>query len=157
VECGVNKEVLDHLFYLSPQRGTEGKFSLQYCVAIAILDGKVGIGQFTDEKVQTPAVHDFMKKISIYEHPEQKGRPSKDQFSEVTVHLKDGRLFSNRVTLVRGRPGNPLKYEEIVSKFKECAATVLTNTSVDHLLELVENIQALDNISELATILNIKK
>jgi len=47
VECGVTQEVIDHLFYLNPQRALEGKFSLQYCVAVALLDGAVGLRQFT--------------------------------------------------------------------------------------------------------------
>lgn len=158
VECGVSREVIDQLFYLNPQRGLEGKFSLQYCVAIALLDGVVGLGQFTDEKVQNPKVHEVMKKIHVYEHPELKGKTldKLDKFSEVTVHLKGGRIFSNRVKLVRGRPGNPLGYDEIVLKYRDCASRVLPPTSVDYLLEMVEQIEKLDKISMLADVMRVK-
>ncbi|MFC1815753.1 MmgE/PrpD family protein [Thermodesulfobacteriota bacterium] len=154
VECGVSKNVMDHLFYLRPQKGMEGKFSLQYCMAIALLDGKVGLEQFSDKKLNDPRVHEFIEKISVYEHPELKGQPlGKKEFSEVTVHLKDGQTFSNRVGLARGRPSNPLEYDEIVSKYRECARRILSNADIEKLLEMVEHLEDFDDISELTDIM----
>jgi 2-methylcitrate dehydratase PrpD len=153
VECGVSRDVIDHLFYLNPQSALEGKFSLQYCMAAALLDGKVGLGQFIDERVRDSHIHEFMNKIHVYEHPETRNLSRNDQFSEITVQLKDGQIFSNRVKLVRGRPGNPLGYDEIVAKYRECAGMVLPNESVTQLLDTVEHIEELDKISRLTDIM----
>jgi len=153
VECGVTQEVIDHLFYLNPQRALEGKFSLQYCVAVALLDGAVGLRQFTDERVRDPAVHAFMEKIQVYEHPETKDVSRKNQFSEITVHLKNGQTFSDRVHIVRGRPANPLEYGEVMAKYKDCAGMLLPAADVEQLLALVENMETLPDISALMGIM----
>ena len=146
LECGVGKDVIDHLFYLHPQTALEGKFSLKYCIAIALLDGKVGLGQFADAKVHDPKVHELMGKIHVYEHPETIDKARNDQFSEVRVYLKGGQIFSNRVKLARGRPGNPLAYDEIVSKYRECARLRLPDVNVEKLLSMVESIEYLEKI-----------
>ncbi len=153
VECGVSKNVIDQLSYVRPQTALEGKFSLHYCLAAALLDGKVGLEQFTDEKVRDPEVSEIMEKVSIYEHPEMTGQASKEKFSMVTVRLRDGRSFSKRVSLARGRPGNPLNYDEIVAKYRECAGRVLSAPHVDQVLKMVEQIEDLDHISELTRVL----
>ena len=153
VEYGVGKDVIDHLFYLHPQTALEGKFSLQYCIAIALLDGKVGLGQFADEKVRDPKVHELMGKIHVYEHPETKDKARNDQFSEVRVYLKGGQIFSNSVKLARGRPGNPLEYDEIVSKYRECARLRLPDESVEKLLSMVEHIEDMEDIRLLTDLL----
>ncbi len=157
VECGVGKDVIDHLFYLDPRTALEGKFSLQYCAAVALLDGKVGLRQFTDERVRAPYVHEFMKKIHVYEHPETKNRGRNDQFSEVTVSLKGGQVYSNRVKLARGRPGNPLAYDEIVAKYRECAGMLLPDAGVGQLLDMVEHIEDLDTIFPLTDMMSYKR
>jgi len=48
-----------------PNTGLEGKFSMQYVVANALLRGDTGLKSFTDEKVNDPRVREFMKKISL--------------------------------------------------------------------------------------------
>ena len=37
-----------------PRSGLDGKFSIQYCAAIALLDGAVGIDSFTDQRRFSP-------------------------------------------------------------------------------------------------------
>ncbi|MCK7509436.1 MAG: MmgE/PrpD family protein [Desulfobacterales bacterium] len=55
-----------------PATGLEGKFSISYCVANALLRGVTGMQAFTDEKVNDPAVRAIMKKIKVINDPEIK-------------------------------------------------------------------------------------
>ncbi|MBE3094265.1 MAG: MmgE/PrpD family protein [Actinobacteria bacterium] len=60
--------------YKDPKTGLEGKFSFQYCLAKVLLDGKLGLAEFTDEKVREANVQKLMKKVKVYIYPELKGK-----------------------------------------------------------------------------------
>ena len=63
VEPGGLRPLIHH----RPQTGLEGKFSLEFVAAAALLDGRVGLSTFTDESVRRPAVRTLMTKIKLDE------------------------------------------------------------------------------------------
>jgi len=74
-----------------PATGLEGKFSIPYCVANALLREETGMQAFTDEKVNDPAVRALMKKINVINDPKIQALES-----EVEMETNDGktsRLF----------------------------------------------------------------
>ncbi len=75
------------LIHNDPKTELEGKFSLQFCVAIALLDGKAGILRFTDEKVLDPKTKAMIKKITVNVDPKIKERSS----ATLTINLTNGR------------------------------------------------------------------
>ncbi|MEC8910126.1 MAG: MmgE/PrpD family protein, partial [Chloroflexota bacterium] len=54
IDVTVNFDPPRSLIHSRPKEGLEGKFSMQYCLAAEILDGKVGMSSFTDEQVMRP-------------------------------------------------------------------------------------------------------
>ena len=52
------------LIHDRPQSALEGKFSMQYCLAAAVLDGKVGMDAFTDQQVLRPEAQDLIPKVT---------------------------------------------------------------------------------------------
>src|SRR5262245_57759998 len=52
VDCQVGRPTLEVLLHTRPQTGLEGKFSMQYCMAAALLDKRIGLLSFSDEKVR---------------------------------------------------------------------------------------------------------
>ncbi|HOS98782.1 MAG TPA: MmgE/PrpD family protein, partial [Deltaproteobacteria bacterium] len=71
-----------------PASGLEGKFSIPYCVANALLRGETGMQAFTDEKVNDPAVRSLMKKVQVINDPEMKALESL-----VELEVTGGRIF----------------------------------------------------------------
>lgn len=55
VECLVGRPTTEVLIHARPQTGLEGKFGMQYCMAAALVDGRIGLLSFSDEKVRRPA------------------------------------------------------------------------------------------------------
>jgi 2-methylcitrate dehydratase PrpD len=126
VECAVHYLAPHQLIYERAQTGLEGKFSMPYCVAVALLDRTVGLAQFADERVRRPDVQALMPKVRMVVHPEQTTRDCLPRrFSEVTVTLTDGRRLQRRVQHARGQPQNPLTDGELEAKFRDCAARAL--------------------------------
>ena len=63
IECHVPNHMESVLFYHNPQKGLEGKFSLEYVLARAIIDGIPRIDDFTDERVNEAEIKQLIKKI----------------------------------------------------------------------------------------------
>src|SRR5262249_45490237 len=68
VEAGVTKYTFDKLCYPAPQTGLEGKFSMPYTIARAILDESISFDTFTDRLVRDERAQDLTKRVSMYVH-----------------------------------------------------------------------------------------
>ena len=64
VEVGGNQSNVNTLFRHRPTTGLEAKFSMEFAVAILLVDGKAGLGQFTDESVKRSEVQDLVGRVS---------------------------------------------------------------------------------------------
>ncbi len=154
VECGVNYLAPHQLIYDCAETGLQGKFSMPYCVAVALLDRAVGLAQFTDERVRRPDVQALMPRVRMFVHPEQTTRDSwAKRFSEVRITLKDGRRFERRVSVAKGQPQNPLTDAELEAKFRDCAARVLPGDRVGSLLATVHTLESVPDVGAVCRLL----
>jgi 2-methylcitrate dehydratase PrpD len=151
VTCNVSPMIPDIAIQHKPTNALEGKFSLEYCVAIALIDGEVTLKQFTDEKVLGTEAQNLLQKIRLA-HPEN-WPTGVNLTQEVIVRLKDGREYSHRVNIPKGDPKNPMTDEEILTKFKDCARLAPVSLEAERLLELIHKIESLDNIVELMNVM----
>jgi aconitate decarboxylase len=107
----------------SPVTGLEAKFSLEFAVASALVAGKVGLSQLTDEFVAQPAVRQVMPKVRI--ETDEIPCPIEPTFARndrVQLVLRDGRtLDSGEIRFARGNAMAPLAEAELRAKFLDCA------------------------------------
>ena len=125
VECRTSSHTPKVLIHPRPRTGLEGKFSLQYCMAVAIVDKAAGLRQFTDDRVQDAGIQKLITRVK-YAHPPEMGSSPADSMRgrvEVVVRLKNGSEYSKLVEAARGDYENPLTQPEIESKFLDCART----------------------------------
>lgn len=96
---------------------SSARMSIPYSVAVALVTGRAGITEFTDEYIQNPLVQRLTKMIVI-EGDEELSRLVPDQRVAI-VHVKqtDGRTFVKRVDYPKGEPENPLSRKELFTKF----------------------------------------
>ena len=125
--------------------GMEGKFSHQYHVALAVLDRKVTIESFHDERARAKDIQDFMKKISIRIDASLPSNPDFRYFP-VMIRLRDGREVSAAQPLPRGHWKYPLQRSEWVGKFRENARRVLKEKNVEQVVELVDHLEDLSDV-----------
>jgi 2-methylcitrate dehydratase PrpD len=147
-EAAVHESTSSVAFYTQPKTGLEGKFSLEYCMARALLDGWASLDHFTDEKVNEPKVQELIKKMrrSIDDSiPPIAG-------SSVTIRTTDGREVSLKADAPKGSPTSPPTYDELVSKYRDCAQLVLSPEDVERSLQLMENLEGLKDLTELMEI-----
>lgn len=117
------------LTYPRPATGLEGKFSLAYPLAAAVLDGKCVLATFTDESVRRAEIAALYSRIDANEDPACRGddplfetRSSGSKgFVEVEVCLTDGRSDKIRVDKAPGSPTREMTWHDLHEKFIDCA------------------------------------
>ena len=149
IEVGTNSNVPNALIYPMPKTALEGKFSIPFCMAIAVIERKAGIAQFQDRKVRGKKVVELMKRVTLYVDEELE-RLGYDQVrSRVRVKLKDGRVLEGRYDVARGHPAKPMSWAELTEKFRDCAGLVLSQKNIDETIRLVEQFQDLKSLRPL--------
>ncbi len=137
--------------FTHPETGLQGKFSLTYCMAVALLHGQPRIHHFTDEEVNNSQVRDLLDRVAV-ETTEQStlevSRPS-----TVTITLTDGRQVSHRVQHPRGHPANPLTRGELDAKFEYCSSEILPPECIQAAIDQFRRLEEIPDVAPLAAML----
>ena len=107
------------LIHQRPQTGLEGKFSLQYGIAAALLDGRPGIESFNDEAVKRPEAVRLGGLVEV--DPGEGGDHLLAGELEIEVALQDGSGVEARLELPPGAPERPPSEDELRTKLELCA------------------------------------
>ena len=134
--------------YQLPQTGLEGKYSMEYDVVAVLLDGRAGLHQYSDAAVQRPEAQELMQSVAVI--PMGTDMTDTPLESRVTVTLKNGEKLEETVNMSHGRPEDPLTEDEVLGKFHECAAGLLSEAQRNRVLDLIGRLDSLANVSELA-------
>ncbi len=144
------------LIYPRPVTGLEGKFSLPYCIAAGVLDGKFSLWSFSDEAVRRAEIAALYEKIDAHETPACRGddplfekRSSGSRgFVEVEVLMKDGRRDHIRIDVPPGHPARELTWDDLHAKFLDCAqqAPRISTANAEAAFADIRNLAALKDV-----------
>ncbi len=144
------------LRYKKAQTGLQGKFCVPFQMASMIIRRKAGIGEFSDEFVQSPKVQAMMDRVEAVIDPEIDALGRDKIVSRIEVRLKDGKILrGNSPEHYRGGPLNPLSREELVEKFMDCVQRTLTPDQAEKLIKAIESLEDLDSIRPLIQMASI--
>jgi 2-methylcitrate dehydratase PrpD len=125
--------------------GLEGKFSIPYCVANALVTGQTGMQAFTDEKARDPGVNALMKKISVAVDPEMKTLESR-----VEMETKGGKVHSAFVDVLKEVPPLETKRERVKSKYFDLCGPVIGPEKTGELADKILGLEKLSNVRPFA-------
>lgn len=155
IRCDVHYLIPETVFHENPQTGLQGKTSISYCVARALLDRRIGLAQFTDAKVQDLAARRLMEKVRVEVPPELSAEALRGRVTAiaapatVTISLEDGSVFTRRVEYYRGDPNRPLSDSDVADKFRDCAGAVLDAERTERVLATMTKLQDLRDTADL--------
>jgi 2-methylcitrate dehydratase PrpD len=140
------------LIYDIPTTGLEGKFSMRYCIASALIDGAVKIGTFEPAQIRRPMIERLMNKITVDIDPLV---ADDHEFAAiVALKLKSGREESIRVDVASGKPGNWLSPSLLKEKFFDClGAGRPESVAGDALFQTAQQLAACASIESLYMLL----
>ena len=144
------------LKYRRAENALQAKFCIPFQVAAIVIRNKAGMMEFTDEFVRSPEVQDMMNRVETNVEPSFDVLGSNRYMGIFEVHLRNGRILEGKTPeLLRGSPENPLSYEELTEKFRDCVQNSLTPGRALELIDIIEKIETLDDIGVLANFLAI--
>lgn len=146
--CTVLPYFPDIVRYTVVDDPTQGRFSMHYCLALAMVRRAVTMGDFEGTAITDPALKEAMEKVRIVVDDSE---GYFDQHGKTTVELrcKNGDVFSQTVVYGKGEPENPLKDAERETKIADCISRVLDPAWTPRLVKLVDAMEELDSIREL--------
>jgi 2-methylcitrate dehydratase PrpD len=130
--------------------GLRGKFAINYVVALCLLDGKLEIETFTDQKANQPEVQAALKKVNVIL---DESIPEPGPYCPVAVELKDGTRYEHTARIAKGDPRNPMRRDEVLEKFRSNVKSILSQEPATELIDAITRLEALENIRVMAALL----
>ena len=156
VKVGTNRHMPNALIHHRPRNELQAKFSMEFCMAILLLERKAGLAEFTDHVVNRPDVQRMIERIEFGVHPEAEAAGYEKMTTLIDIELTDGRRIGGRADFGKGSPANPMSDEELVAKFRECAAWgKLPKAKADKVVEMVFSLEKLKSIRNLTRLLAV--
>jgi 2-methylcitrate dehydratase PrpD len=154
VEVGANHAMYQALLRHEPKNGLEAKFSMEFCMAILILERKGGLPQFTDTVVRRPDVQAMIRKIKYYVDPQAEAAGFDKMTSLIRITLNDGKVITGQSNYGKGSPADPMTYAEAAEKFRGCAEYAnWPKSKTEALVALVASLENVVDIKEFTPLL----
>jgi 2-methylcitrate dehydratase len=111
--------------------------SIPYVVACALARGSVGRADLDASRLADPAIRRILDVLTVEVDPECMAAWPDACMNRVTVAFADGETDSATVRYYRGHAKNPMSDRELEGKFREQAASVITDAEADALLKTI--------------------
>jgi len=148
VRVGACELAQEPLIYCEAKTGLQGKFSMHYCVAAALLDGFVRLSTFTDQTVARRDIQNLVAKTVM--EVDERVRHDKEFAAIVAVETVDGRKLEQAVHVAPGKPARWFTREQMREKFMDCYAASGLALNAEALLA---GLQAMDGAGSVEPIL----
>jgi 2-methylcitrate dehydratase PrpD len=154
VKVGTNQNMPNALIHHRPTTELQAKFSMEFCMAILLLERKAGLPEFTDEVVNRSDVRAMIAKVDFGVHPEAEAAGYDKMTTLIEIRLKNGETISGKADFGKGSPANPMSYDEAAGKFRECAVfSRWPAEKSERVIEAVRTLETLGNVRELTALL----
>ncbi len=139
-------KLVGHNFQIGDNPKVNAQFSIQYCVASAIVRNGSQLQHFEKEAITDPEVASLIKKIKVIPDPgmDIRGHTSVD-LRVTTIH---GREFFTRLDHAPGFPENPLSDREHLRRFRDCVHFAARPPSKSKTEELIDTVQTIEKLHD---------
>ncbi|MFO8113344.1 MAG: MmgE/PrpD family protein [Desulfosalsimonadaceae bacterium] len=138
-----SKMALDAAGNSRPATGREGKFSIPFCVANALVNGETGTNAFTDENVSDPAVTTLMEKITVTLDPEKIALEA-----HVDIETRDGKVRRGFSDILQQIPPLEIKKNRVGKKFLDLCGGVLTPEAAGKIRQKIDDLENISNMAD---------
>jgi 2-methylcitrate dehydratase PrpD len=153
IDVDVMRHTFERIVFKIPQNGIQGKFSMPYLLARAIIDGRVFIDAFTDTAVKDPNVLKLAERIQMRLDNNLPSRDLGSRPCRVTLRLKNGQTYSREVQHSKGGPEVPMTADELKAKFTDCARQTLSEGATQQVLDNLNKLESLQDIRPLCQVM----
>lgn len=155
VDVGANRYMTTTLLHHHPKTGLEAKFSMEFCIAILLLERKAGLREFTNEVVNRPDVQEMIRRVNFYVDPVADQAGYNKMTSLLRIQLKNGRVITGQAEFAKGSPSDPMSFEETADKFRGCAEYAdWPADKSEKIIAFVRQLEIMPDVSAISTLLS---
>ncbi len=132
---------------MNPRTPYQGKFSLAYCTAAGLLEGWVGLEQFSPERFDANGVRDekiaaLLQRVRVTVAPDVTAKYPAEWGTRLTFTLKDGSAQTMSAAFPRGNPENPVSTAALEEKFRALVAPRYNPALAENAIQAVRQIES---------------
>lgn len=135
-----NSTALSIAGHRSPTSPQEARFSLSYCVAVALARGRVTLADFRGEALTDETVRGLEDRVVVSPDPRFDKSFPRERTAIVEVVLGDGRCLAGRAAVRKGEPTNPMSADDFRSKLTGMLGPVAGEAGTDGLIRAVRSL-----------------
>jgi 2-methylcitrate dehydratase PrpD len=155
IEIRVDSVTPDVLIYDRPTTGLEAKFSMPFCAAAAIIDGRIDVETFEADRLRDSAIAALLPRVRMCVDPALgRDAPPLTQ-ARLQIQLKDGRVLTAAADGARGYPERPATRDEMLAKFRACARRALTEQKAEQALGALLDIESASDVRTITNVLSL--
>jgi 2-methylcitrate dehydratase PrpD len=136
-----------------PEEVTAAQFSAPFSIAMYVVKGSNGFRDYTEEKLKDPDIRALARRVRLEVDDEVQAMFPQKRAVRVTVRLKNGATYQEKLDGARGTPVNPITRGEVEDKFRDLATVVLSRSQAEEVIKLVEDLDGVRSISALCKLL----
>jgi 2-methylcitrate dehydratase PrpD len=145
IDLRVHPLVLELTGKKTPHTGLDGKFSVYFAAALAIVKGSAGVRDFSDENARDPIIGSLRDRVTATIDPAIK----EDQV-HATIGLRNGRAVEKFIAHVVGSLERPMSDADLETKVLGLADGVLPPTQARQVIDLCWKIDRLPTAAQIA-------
>ena len=145
------------LVYTSPRTALEGRFSLPFSAAVALIYRRAGLDQYREAALLDPKVTAVMKRVALVRDPSLQSVGNLGCQAQVEIALTNGKTHRKRAVLAKGHPKKPLTREEILEKFYQCAGERIPKKRATKFIENLWTIEKVDRLAPWLGLLRLRR
>lgn len=133
---------------LAPRTPLEGKFSVPFCIALALRGHAVVASDFTDDKMHDASI---MGVLPVVELEAVQGQPPHS--AHLDVYLVDGEHLHADTDIVIGHPDNPMSWDDLRVKFEGLVEPVIGAAKAKTLFDTARHFEQPGSIARISVLL----
>jgi 2-methylcitrate dehydratase PrpD len=139
-------KLVGHEFKIGENPKVDSQFSIQYCIANALVRGSSRLEHFEEKQVRDEKVLGLIKKIRVISDKAMEARGHTPL--DMHVRTRDGRELFRQLDLAPGFPGNPLSEEDHEKRFQDCLDFAKKPVSRERATQIVSLIRGLERAED---------
>lgn len=135
-----------------PRTPIDAQFSMPYCVAVALLRGRLTLEDFRQEAVADPAIRALAERIDCVARGDTELGRKLPTPGAIEIRMRDGGTISAYTEYAPGHPARPLSWEETVAKFMRSVgfpARPLPRERSERLVRRIAKLEAESDVRDL--------
>ena len=142
-------KLVGHPFKAGENPKVNAQFSIQYCVANALLRKGSKLEHFDEPCIRDPRIMELVGRIHVHPEPALEKRGHNTAL-EMRVTTRDGNVYEKSLDIAPGFPENPLTWDEHHERFQDCISygrNLLPQENIEKIVLLVNSLEEVEDIS----------